>query len=187
MDWAAAMMSAPIRILHVEDNARDAELLREALTAEGLDCEIVRVETRAEYATALSQETFDLIICDYTLPSFQGGEALEIARSSFPHVPFLFFSGTIGEEKAVETLKRGAAEYVLKNNLTRLPSAVRRALSEARERAERRKAEEALRASEQHTRALMENAKDAILVTNIQGIVVEVNRAGEELFGRPRA
>jgi two-component system, cell cycle sensor histidine kinase and response regulator CckA len=180
-------MTEHVRILHVEDSERDAELVREVLLAEGLDCEIVRVETRERYIAALETGKFDLIVCDYTLPSFEGGEALEIAAEKWSHIPFLFFSGTIGEEKAVETLKKGAAEYVLKDNLARLPSAVRRALSEARERAERRKAEEALRASEQRTRALMENAKDAILVTNIQGIVVEVNRAGEELFGRPRA
>jgi two-component system cell cycle sensor histidine kinase/response regulator CckA len=180
-------MTEHVRILHVEDSDRDAELVREVLLAEGLDCEIVRVETREQYIAALETGQFDLIVCDYTLPSFEGGEALEIAAAKWPHVPFLFVSGTIGEEKAVEALKRGAAEYVLKQNLARLPSAVLRALSEAKERAERRKAEEALRASEQRTRALMENAKDAILVTNIQGIVVEVNRAGEELFGRPRA
>ncbi len=180
-------MPKHVRILHVEDSDRDAELVREVLLAESLDCEIVRVETREQYIAALETGQFDLIVCDYTLPSFEGGEALEIAAEKWSHIPFLFFSGTIGEEKAVETLKRGAAEYVLKDNLARLPSAVLRALSEARERAERKKAEEALRASEQRTRALMENAKDAILVTNIQGIVVEVNRAGEELFGRPRA
>jgi two-component system cell cycle sensor histidine kinase/response regulator CckA len=180
-------MTEHIRILHVEDSARDAELVREALLAEDLDCEIVRVETREQYVAALETGQFELIVCDYTLPSFEGGEALDIAAARWPHVPFLFFSGTIGEEKAVETLKRGAAEYVLKNNLARLPSAVRRALSEARERAERRKAEEALRTSEQRTRALMENAKDAILVTNIQGIVVEINRAAEALYARPRA
>jgi PAS domain S-box-containing protein len=179
-------MTEHVRILHVEDSDRDAELVREVLLAEGLNCEIVRVETREQYIAALETGQFDLIVCDYTLPSFEGGEALEIAAERWSHIPFLFFSGTIGEEKAVETLKKGAAEYVLKDNLARLPSAVRRALSEARERAERRKAEEALRASEQRTRALMENAKDAILVTNIQGIVVEVNRAGEELFGRHR-
>ncbi len=180
-------MTEHVRILHVEDSPRDAELMREALLAEGLECEIVRVETRERYVEALERNHFDLIVCDFTLPSFQGGEALDIAAARFPDIPFLFFSGTIGEEKAVETLKRGAAEYVLKNSLARLPSAVRRALAEARERAERRKAEEALRASEQRTRALMENAKDAILVTNIQGTVVEVNRAAEVLYSRPRA
>src|SRR6266536_3486928 len=180
-------MTEHVRILHVEDSDHDAELVREVLLAEGLDCEIVRVETRERYIAALETGKFDLVVWDYTLPAFEGGEALEIAAEKWCHIPFLFFSGTIGEEKAVETLKKGAAEYVLKDNLARLPSAVLRALSEAKERAERRKAEEALRASEQRTRALMENATDAILVTNIQGIVVEVNRAGEELFGRPRA
>ena len=177
-------MTENVRILHVEDSDRDAELVREALRVEGLECEILRVETRERYLEALESRPFDLIVCDYTLPSFEGDEALAIAKTKFPHIPFLFFSGTIGEEKAVETLKSGAAEYVLKHNLARLPSAARRALSEARERAERRRAEEALRASEQRTRALMEHAKDAILVTNIGGSVVEVNHAGEKLYGR---
>src|SRR6266511_211347 len=151
------------------DSDRDAELVREVLLAESLDCEIVRVETREQYIAALETGQFDLIVCDYTLPSFEGGEALEIAAEQWSHIPFLFFSGTIGEEKAVETLKSGAAEYVLKDNLARLPSAVLRALSEARERAERRKAEEALRASEQRTRALMENAMEAILAGGAPG------------------
>ncbi|HLN58800.1 MAG TPA: ATP-binding protein [Thermoanaerobaculia bacterium] len=180
-------MSERVRILHVEDDPRDAELVREALLADHLDCDIVRVVTRQDYLAALERGDFDLIVCDYTLPSFQGGEALDLAGARWSHIPFLFLSGTIGEERAVEALKKGATEYVLKSNLARLPSAVRRALSEARERANRRKAEEALRASEQRTRALMENAKDAILVANIQGIVVEVNRAAEALYARPRA
>ncbi len=180
-------MSERVRILHVEDDPRDAELVSEALLADHLDCDIVRVVTREEYLAALERGNFDLIVCDYTLPSFQGGEALDLAGARWSHIPFLFLSGTIGEERAVEALKKGATEYVLKSNLARLPSAVRRALSEARERADRRKAEEALRASEQRTRALMENAKDAILVANIQGIVVEVNRAAEALYARPRA
>jgi PAS domain S-box-containing protein len=179
-------MSERVRILHVEDDPRDAELVREALLADHLDCDIVRVVTREDYLAALERGDFDLIVCDYTLPSFQGGEALDLAGARWSHIPFLFLSGTIGEERAVEALKKGATEYVLKSNLARLPSAVRRALSEARERADRRKAEEALRASEQRTRALMENAKDAILVANIQGIVVEVNRAAEALYARPR-
>ena len=180
-------MSGRVRILHVEDDPRDAELVREVLLADRLDCDVVRVDSREAYLAALEQGNFDLIVCDYTLPSFQGGEALELAGSRWSHIPFLFLSGTIGEERAVEALKNGATEYVLKSNLARLPSAVRRAMREAREHEERRKAEAALRASEQRTRALMENAKDAIVVGNIQGIIVEVNRAAESLYARPRA
>jgi hypothetical protein len=180
-------MSERVRILHVEDDPRDAELVSEILLADHLDCDIVRVETREGYLAALEQGSFDLIVCDYTLPSFEGGEALDLAGARWSHIPFLFLSGTIGEERAVEALKKGATEYVLKSNLARLPSAVRRALSEARERADLRRAEEALRASEQRTRALMENAKDAIVVGNTQGIIVEVNRAAGALFAGPRA
>jgi two-component system cell cycle sensor histidine kinase/response regulator CckA len=178
-------MSERVRILHVEDDPGDANLVREVLSGDGLDCEIVRVEKREAYLDALAQCEFDLIICDYTLPSFRGGEALELA-GKWPHIPFLFLSGTIGEERAVETLKNGATEYVLKDNLARLPAAVRRALREAREHAERRKAEDALRASEARYRRLFERNLAGVFRSTVDGRILECNHAFARIFGYDR-
>ena len=172
-----------VRVLHVEDNPRDAELMKETLLAEQLDCDIVRVETREAYLAALDQGEFDLIVCDYSLPSFQGEEALEIAASKWSHIPFLFLSGTIGEEMAVEALKKGATDYVLKGNLARLSNAVHRALREAQERTEREKAEEALRNSEERYRRLFERNLAGVFRSTVAGRILECNQAFARIFG----
>ena len=141
-------MRSSLRILLLEDDASDAELVQELLEAEGFVCEITRAQTRAEFVTALEHNEIDLILADYKLPSFDGVAALKLASSTRPHVPFIFVSGTIGEELAIEALKMGATDYVLKTGLSRLAPSVRRAIREAEGRAERKKAEEALRRSE---------------------------------------
>jgi len=133
-------MTSPLRILHLEDDVRDAELIRAALTGEGIACYITRVDTREEFLAALARP-FDVILADHRLPAFDGLAALTAAREGCPHVPFLFVSGTLGEEIAIDALKRGATDYVLKERLSRLAPSVRRALGEARERDERERAE----------------------------------------------
>lgn len=137
-------MTSGLRILHLEDNARDAELILTLLSGEGFSCEVNRVDSRAGFLKTLEEGSFDLILCDYNLPSFDGKEALEIARSKRPEVPFIFVSGTIGEDRAIEALKRGATDYVLKERLVRLVPAVRRALIEVEERKARIQLEEQL-------------------------------------------
>jgi two-component system, cell cycle sensor histidine kinase and response regulator CckA len=137
-----------IRILHLEDNRKDAELLRALLAEDGLTCEIVRVESRGEFESSLNQDGFDLIISDFTLPSYDGLSALALARARCPDVPFIFFSGTIGEETAIDAVTSGATDYVLKHRPARLVSAVKRALRELQERVERKRTEEALRQTE---------------------------------------
>jgi len=134
-------METPLRILHLEDNPNDAELVRETLIAEGIPAEIVNAATRAEFVSALGQAPYDLILADHTLPSFDGITALSLVREKFPHLPFIFITGTMGEEKAVETLKRGATDYVLKNNISRLVPSIMRALREAEEYKKREEAE----------------------------------------------
>jgi PAS domain S-box-containing protein len=141
-------MRSSLQILLLEDDSGDAELVREFVEAEGFVCEITRVQTRDEFVTALEHEEIDLILADYNLPSFDGVAALKLASSTRPHVPFIFVSGTIGEELAIEALKMGATDYVLKTGLSRLAPSVRRAMREAEGRAERKKAEEALRRSQ---------------------------------------
>jgi signal transduction histidine kinase/CheY-like chemotaxis protein len=141
-------MRFSLQILLLEDDSGDAELVQEFLEAEGFACEITRVQTRAEFVTALEHDEIDLILADYKLPSFDRVAALKLASSARSHVPFIFVSGTIGEELAIEALKMGATDYVLKTGLSRLAPSVRRAMREAEGRAERKKAEEALRRSE---------------------------------------
>lgn len=138
-------MAAILRILHVEDNALDAELLYEKLKKSDLAFEVKRVTTRPEFEAALEQGGFDLILCDYALPSFRGPEALALAKERCPEVPFIFASGTIGEEKAVEALKAGATDYVLKDRTARLGSAIDRAMDETAKRRMQRQMQEEIR------------------------------------------
>src|SRR5580692_2620118 len=141
-------MRQPLRILSIEDDPKDAELIQDLLEAEGIVCEVTRVDTQAALESSLHQAGIDLILADYTLPSFDGLSALKLAMKACPEVPFLFVSGTLGEEVAIEALKIGATDYVLKTRLSRLVPSVVRALREAREIAERKQAEENLRRSE---------------------------------------
>jgi len=141
-------MSAALRILHLEDDGRDAELVQGVLEAGGVACEVARVDTREAFVAALERDAFDVILADFSLPSFDGLSALNIAREKRPELPFIFVSGTLGEEIAIDAVKIGATDYVLKERLSRIVSSVRRALRETRERTERRHAEEQLRRSE---------------------------------------
>jgi PAS domain S-box-containing protein len=141
-------MRHPLRILSVEDDPKDAELIRDLLETEGIVCEVRRVDTQAGLLASLKQGGTDLILADYTLPSFDGISALKFAMKACPDVPFIFVSGTLGEEVAIEALKIGATDYVLKTSLSRLVPSVQRALREATQKAERKRADEALRQSE---------------------------------------
>jgi PAS domain S-box-containing protein len=141
-------MKSPLRILHLEDDPRDAELVQETLASDDIVCHVTRVETEAEFIAALQQGGFDLILADYTLPSFDGLSALKIAHQGWPHLPLIFVSGTLGEETAIEALKFGATDYVFKMRLSRIVPSVRRALRESEERIDLTRAEEALRRSE---------------------------------------
>ena len=133
---------SPLRILHLEDNVGDAELVQAALESDGIAVDVTRVDTRSDFVTAL-ERPFDVILADNTLPAFDGLSALALARRACPDVPFIFVSGTMGEEVAIDALKVGATDYVLKERLSRIGPAVQRALREARERSERERAEAA--------------------------------------------
>ena len=126
----------------------------------------------------------DLVLSDYHLPSFDGLEALSIVTKGAPDVPFILVTGALGEERAVEILKSGATDYVLKDRLSRLPHAVLRAIREADAKAARKRAEELLSASEANLRNIIEKNGDGILVVNYDGIVRFVNPAAEILFGQ---
>ena len=141
-------MKRQISILHLEDDPADAELVQLTLEGEGIDCLIRVVSTREAFTGALEEGGFDLVLADFALPSFDGMTALAIVLERAPDLPFIFVSGRLGEENAIDSLRNGATDYVLKNRLTRLAPAVTRALNEVEERAELKKAEEALRESE---------------------------------------
>src|SRR3984885_1105128 len=119
-----------LRVLLVEDSDSDAELTKWRLKSAGYTCDVRCVETEAAMRRALDAQTPDLILSDFSLPQFDGMAALAIARAEVPDVPFIFLSGTIGEERAIEALKCGAIDYVLKSNPMRLGPAIKRALAE---------------------------------------------------------
>src|SRR5581483_1361019 len=150
-------MTERLRILIVEDVENDAELALRELRRAGLACDARRVETAAEYKKALEEFQPHVILSDFSMPHFDGMEALRIARQSYPDIPFLFVSGTLGEEYAVRALKNGATDYVLKSNLVRLPVAVEKALQEKEERLARQALEEEVRASEKRYRELFKS------------------------------
>lgn len=147
-------MRKEIHILMLEDDAADAELTKFALRKGGLSFSLVRVEGEDDYVKELERRPPALILSDYSLPGFNGHDALDIALEKCPDTPFIFVTGTMGEEVAIETLKSGATDYVLKTRLSRLVPAVSRALREAEERSQHHRAEEQLRQSHEQLRAL---------------------------------
>jgi signal transduction histidine kinase len=157
-------LSRPLRILHLEDDALDAELARAAILGAKIPAEIRRVETEEEFRQSLERPEFDLILADFALPSFDGISALEIAHRARPEIPFIFVSGTLGEEIAIDSLKQGATDYVLKQRIKRLPMAISRAVSEMRERARRQEAEIELRRAVEAAQAA-NKAKDYFFAT----------------------
>ncbi len=172
-------MPTSLHVLHLEDDPHDAELAHERLRAEGFLYEVVRVDSRADFTSALEGRPFDLIVADNTMPGFDGLSALAVAREKAPDIPFIFVSGTLGEELAIESLKNGATDYVLKQRLSRLAPVVRRALHEAKERRERKRAEEKLRLSDE----ILQRVKALVLVADAQGEIVYVSPAAKEIMG----
>src|SRR5438309_2483678 len=162
-------MTEPLRILIAEDSEADAELVQRELKRGGLDFLSRRVQTEADFRRELDEFRPHLVISDFSMPQFSGRTALAIARESQADVPFIFISGTIGEDVAVEMMKAGADDYVMKNNLARLLPALERELREAEVRRARRAAEEALRQSEVKFRELIEQASDGIFLTDKDG------------------
>lgn len=163
-----------VRILQLEDSPLDAELVRGWLARAGLEADLSRVDTREDYLAALDPSP-DLILADHRLPGFDGIEALGLALAHAPLVPFIFVSGTLGEDLAIECMRDGATDYVLKQNLRRLVPAIERALAEARARAEHDRAEAARRAQEAQLRVLV--AELSHRVGNILAVVQSIARA----------
>ena len=163
-------MSSNLRILFVEDLALDAELCEHELRRAGLEFTSERVYTRDDYERALSESSPDLILSDFSMPTdLDGFSALSIAREKAIGVPFVFVSGTIGEERAVAAMKAGATDYVLKDKLDRLGPVVKRALQEARDRRSMVKAQDALRTSEATFRSFMGHLPGRASIRDLEG------------------
>jgi phosphoserine phosphatase RsbU/P len=154
---ADAAARSPFSVLLLEDSLPDAELVGVKLEELASGVEVFRVDSRSSFLEALEVRPWDIVLADYSVPSFDGAEALAAARVRWPLVPFIFVTGALGDERAIELLKLGATDYVLKDRLERLGSSVLRALAEAREKADRKRAEEALRESERTLKTLIGN------------------------------
>ena len=176
-------MNRKLQILHLEDDPDFAELVRSLFAQDGLDVELKCVGDRAAFAAALDGGAFDAIVSDYHLPSFSGLDALAMVRKKNPHIPFILVSGTIGEQAAIESLKAGATDYLLKQNPDRLPSAVRRAVQEAEERARLRAAETELVRREKYFRTLTENSLDVLCILNRDGNLLYASPSIERTLG----
>jgi two-component system, cell cycle sensor histidine kinase and response regulator CckA len=179
----AAQTGTPLRALILEDSQDDLELLLLHLRHSGYDVSHVQVERKDQFHGALSNGDFDVVFADYHLPNWTGIEAVAEVRKLGKDIPFLVVTGTLGEEAAVECIKQGANDYVLKEHLSRLPGALSRALSEKALRRERTKAEEALRISEARNRDLIENSVYGIFRLSPEGEFQDANPALLRILG----
>jgi len=182
----SATNSAPtIRVLLTEDVAADAELEVRELKRAGLRVSHRVVETEASFTAALEEFSPDIILSDFSMPGFDGMAALAIARELRPDTPFIFVSGTIGEEYAIRALKSGATDYVLKSNLVRLPAAVERALAEAQQRRERRKIEAELDLARGRLSGIIDSLPDVLWSTALpERTITYVGPASRQVLGR---
>ena len=179
-------MERALRILILEDLPSDAELMVYELRQAGIAHSSRRVADREPFVAALTEGWPDLILSDFHLPNFDGMEALALAQATCPDIPFIFVSGAMGEEVAIDALKRGATDYVLKDRLSRLGPAVQRSLREAEERRERRQAEAALKASEERYRLLVKNLPGVVYKGYVDCAVDFIDEKVEELTSYPR-
>ena len=176
-------MSRQLKILFLEDVSADAKLESRELRRGGVDCVTQRVETKEAFVRALDEFEPDVILSDFSLPTFDGLSALDIARELRPDTPFIFVSGTIGEERAIEALKRGATDYILKTNLRRLAPAVRRAMQDVEERAARRRAEQEVAEQREFYRRVIDLDRNLIFAKDREGRFTLANQALADFYG----
>jgi PAS domain S-box-containing protein len=174
-------MSVSLRVLIVEDSEDDATLLERELRRGGYETAYKRVETAATMSAELKRREWDIVISDYVMPKFSGLKALKVFKDSGLDLPFIVISGKIGEETAVEAMRAGAHDYIMKDNLARLVPAIQRELKEAAVRQERKLAQEALRQQAQ----VIDQIHDSVVSADLDGRVTSWNRGAERLFGYP--
>jgi len=169
-------MNKKIKILHLEDSLKDSELIQSLIEGGGIVHEYFLADNEKDYIKFLKKENIDIILSDYSLPDFNGNEALKFAREKYSHIPFIFISGRMGEDAAISSMLNGASDYVLKNNLERLVPAIKRAMNECELERLHKQGEKALAASEFRYRQLFESAKEGILILDAKtGKILDVN------------
>jgi PAS domain S-box-containing protein len=170
-----------MKILHLEDDPRDARLVSELLSDAFPDTEIVLADSEKSYREALARGDYDVILSDFSLPGFDGIEALSIARNAMSDTPFIFLSGNIGEDRAIEAVRSGAHDYVLKDRMKRLVTAIRRAVKESHDRKRSQKIE----SERQRLAATLENSPDFVGLAEPDGTLLFLNRAARNMLGLP--
>lgn len=180
------MNKAPLRVLHIEDSEDDSVLVRHALGRAGYAVQYERVTSLGALSKALDRGGFDVIIADYILPTFDAPAALRLIRERRIEIPFIVVSGAIGEETAVEVMRSGAHDYLMKDNLARLGPAIEQQLGNAETRREHRRAQESLRSSNDKLKAIVQASPLAIIALDRSGCVTEWNAASERIFGISR-
>jgi PAS domain S-box-containing protein len=180
------MVGRTLRLLFVEDSERDVQLLQRHLERAGYGLISERVDTREAMRAALETREWDVILCDHSMPQFSVLQALALLKEMGLDIPFIMISGTIGEEVAVQTMLAGANDYLVKDNLTRLVPAIERELHEAHNRSARRRAEAALRQSEDRYRDLVEHSYDLICTHDLEGHLLSCNQTAARILGYER-
>jgi len=175
-----------LKILSLEDSEQDFEIIREQLIAAGITLKISRIDKESDFVSLLRTNSYDIILADFKLPGFDAFGALQLRNEICPDVPFLCVSGAIGEERAIQLLKSGANDYVIKDRLERLPFAIKNAIIEAKEKENRRIAEDQLRLSEERFRAIWDESFDGMRLMDKNGTIVMVNNAFCNQFGKTR-
>jgi PAS domain S-box-containing protein len=179
-------MDKPIRVLIVDDSEDDGLLLLRNLKNGGFKPSYEQIDTAEAMSKALDKQTWDVILCDNSMPSFDASSALKLYKEKGLDLPFIIVSGNIADETAVAAMKAGAHDYIMKGNLARLSSAVDRELREAKNRHDRKITEIQLKKSEEKYRTLFEDSRDAIYLNNQEGELIDFNLSTLELFGYSR-
>ena len=166
---------ALFHVLSLEDSILDFEIISLHLIKAGYNLNISRVDTKSEFISLIRSKTYDIILADYNLPQFDAFEALNLCQEYCPHTPFICVSGAIGETRSIELLKNGATDYVMKDQLERLPLVIKRALKEAKEQKEKKEVEQSLQISEEKYRTIFENIQDVFYQTDMEGTILEIS------------
>lgn len=174
-----------MKVLHLEDDPNDQELVSALLQAECPECELIRAGTRTEFLAQLAHGGIDVVLSDYTIPGFDGLEALALTQQHAPTVPFVFFSGSIGEDQAIAAVRAGAADYIIKDRYRRLSTALRRAVLDARERRRLEETERSLRSVHTRFQRFIEGARDVIFSLSAEGVFTTLNPAFQTITGWP--
>jgi len=178
-------MNSKLNILYLEDNIDDFELAKTILEEDGIIDKIVWVKNQVDFENSLKNNRYDLVLADFNLPEFDGLSAIKIIKESYTDTPVIILSGELGEEQAIDTLKEGASDYVLKQRISRLIPAIQRTITETVEKSKRKLAEEALRKEEEKYRSLTENINIGVYRNTIgpNGMFIEINPAFVKMFG----